>query len=85
MRFLAAQVDGGRERMLRRYERKPKRLASRRSFLLQGLPGVGPALAARLLSQLGSVRGVMTADIDRLQQVRGVGPKKATRILELVG
>jgi Fanconi anemia group M protein len=85
MRFLAAQVDGGRERMLRRYERKPKRLASRRSFLLQGLPGVGPALAARLLSQLGSVRGVMTADSVRLQQIRGVGPKKATRILELVG
>jgi Fanconi anemia group M protein len=85
IRFLAAQVDGGRERMLRRYARKPKRLASRRSFLLQGLPGVGPALAARLLSQLGSVRGVMTADIARLQQVRGVGPKKATRILELVG
>ena len=85
MRFLAAQVNGGRERMLRRYERKPKRLASRRSFLLQGLPGVGPALAARLLSQLGSVRGVMMADIDRLQQVRGVGPKKATRILELIG
>ena len=85
IRFLAAQVDGGRERMLRRYARKPKRLASRRSFLLQGLPGVGPALAARLLSQLGSVRGVMTADIDRLQQVHGVGPKKATRILELVG
>jgi DNA excision repair protein ERCC-4 len=84
IRLLAAQVDG-RERMLRRYARKPKRLASRQSFLLQGLPGVGPALAARLLSQLGSVRNVMTADIDRLQQVRGVGPKKATRILELVG
>jgi DNA excision repair protein ERCC-4 len=85
MRFLAAQVDGGRERMLRRYARTPKRLASRRLFLLQGLPGVGPAIAARLLNQLGSIRGVVTADIDVLQQIRGVGAKKATRILELVG
>lgn len=85
LQFLAAQVSGCRERALRRYDRRPKRLASRRLFLLQGLPGVGPALAARLLSQLGSVRGVMTADLDRLQQVRGVGPKKATRILEPVG
>lgn len=85
IRFLATQVDGSRERTLRRYARKPKRLASRRLFVLQGLPGVGPALAVRLISQLGSVRNVLTADINQLQQVRGVGPKKATRILELVG
>jgi DNA excision repair protein ERCC-4 len=85
MQFLAAQANGCRERMLRRYARKPKRLASRRLFLLQGLPGVGPAIAARLLSQFGSIRSVVTADIDVLQQIRGVGPKKATRILELVG
>ena len=85
MQFLAAQASGCRERLLRRYDRKPKRLASRRLFLLQGLPGVGPAIAARLLNQLGSVRSVVTADIEVLQQVRGVGPKKARRILELVG
>jgi Fanconi anemia group M protein len=85
MRFLAVQVSNGRERVVCRYGRKPKRLATRRLFMLQGLPGVGPALAARLLTQLGSIRSVVTADIDRLQGVRGVGPKKAKRILELVG
>jgi ERCC4-type nuclease len=85
MRFLAAQVRSGRERVVCRYGRKPKRLATRRLFLLQGLPGVGPALASRLLQQLGSIRSVVTADIDTLQQVPGVGPKKATRILELLG
>lgn len=84
IRLLATQV-GGSERTLRRYARKPKRLASRRLFVLQGLPGVGPALAVRLISQLGSVRNVVTAGINQLQQVRGVGPKTATRILELVG
>jgi DNA excision repair protein ERCC-4 len=85
MRFLAEQVRGGRERVVCRYGRKPKRLATQRLFMLQGLPGVGPALAARLLTQLGSIRSVVTADIDRLQGVRGVGPKIAKRILELVG
>jgi DNA excision repair protein ERCC-4 len=85
MRFPASQVRTGREQVLCRFGRKPKRLASRRLFLLQGLPGVGPALASRLLKQLGSVRSVVTADINSVQQVRGVGPKKATRILELVG
>ena len=85
MRFLAAQVRTGGELVVCRNGRKPKRLATRRLFLLQGLPGVGPALASRLLQQLGSIRNVVTADIHRLQQVRGVGPKKATRIVELVG
>jgi ERCC4-type nuclease len=52
MRFLAAQVRAGRERVMCRYGRKPKRLASRRLFLLQGLPGVGPALAHGCCSSL---------------------------------
>ena len=52
--------------------------------MLQGLPGVGPALATRLLNQFGSVERVVTADVETLLQVRGLGPKKAARIRELV-
>jgi DNA excision repair protein ERCC-4 len=43
--FLADQVRRPHERILRRFDRKPQRLTSRRLFLLQALPGVGPALA----------------------------------------
>ena len=84
MRFLADQATASRQAVLPRYDRKPKRLATRRLFVLQGLPGIGPALARRLLAQLGSVARVMTADVTALEQVRGVGPKKAARIRELV-
>ena len=84
IRFLATQVDGRRERKLRRYARKPKRLASRRLFVLQGLPCVGGTGSATDQSAwLGPQ--CPDADINLLQQVRGVGPKKATRTLELVG
>jgi ERCC4-type nuclease len=51
---------------------------------LQGLPGVGPALARRLLARLGSVERVVTAEAAALETVRGVGPTKAARIRELV-
>lgn len=84
LRFLAQQLartDGG---LLQRYDRKPKRLASRRLYMLQGLPGVGPALANRLLLQFGSVERVITADQSLLRQVRGIGAKKAQRIRKLV-
>jgi DNA excision repair protein ERCC-4 len=85
VQFLANQAGDHHQPVLRRYARKPKRLASRRIFMLQGLPGVGPALATRLLNQLGSVERVVSADVETLMQIRGVGPKKAARIRELVG
>lgn len=84
LRFLADQVRGPQERVLRRFDRKPKRLASRRLFLLQALPGVGPALAHRLLGHFGSVECVFTADASALAAIRGIGAKKARRIRELV-
>jgi ERCC4-type nuclease len=84
LRFRAHQGSHTDEIPLPRYDRKPKRVATRRLFVLQGLPGVGPALARRLLAQLGSVERVMTADTTALQTVRGVGRKKADRIRELL-
>jgi Fanconi anemia group M protein len=84
LRFLADQGSQSRRTVLPRYDRKPKRLATRRLFVLQGLPGVGPELARRLLAQLGSVERVMTADAVALGAVRGIGPKKAARIRETI-
>ena len=85
LRFLADQVSQRRDHVLRRFGRKPKRLASRRLFVLQGLPGVGPAIARRLLHQFGSVEGAIAADEAALTAVRGLGPRAAARIREVVG
>lgn len=84
LRLLADQVAGPNERILRRFDRKPKRLTSRRLYLLQGLPRVGPALAQRLLAQFGSIERIFTADAAALAEVCGIGPKTAARIRELV-
>ena len=85
LRFLAHQVSDSDDGILKRYDRKPKRLASRKLYMLQGLPGVGPGLALRLLLEFGSVERVVAATEAALLKVRGVGPKKAARIRELVG
>jgi ERCC4-type nuclease len=47
-------------------------------------PGVGPALAQRLLAQVGSVERMMTAGAAELAVVRGIGSKKAAGIREIV-
>ena len=84
LRFVAHQLRNLDPGIRQRYDRKPKRLASRKLFVLQGLPGIGPALANRLLVQLGSIERVVAADEDTLMQVPGVGHKKAAKIREVV-
>jgi len=49
---------------------------------LDGVPGVGPELRARLLDRFGSVDAVRAATREELQAVAGVGTATATRIDE---
>ncbi len=84
LRCLAHQLGRTEPGVLQRYDRKPKRLESRKIYMLQGLPGVGPALANRLLLKFGTVEHVITADESMLVQVRGIGMRKAQRIRRVV-
>ncbi|MBI3121605.1 MAG: nuclease [candidate division NC10 bacterium] len=59
---------------------RPKGKRARQLFLLQGLPGVGPERAARLLERFGSVQSVMTASADDLAAVNGIGERTAAKI-----
>ena len=59
---------------------RPKGKRARQLFLLQGLPGVGPERAARLLERFGSVQAVVTASFDDLATVDGIGEKTATKM-----
>jgi DNA excision repair protein ERCC-4 len=49
-------------------------------YVLQGLPGVGPTRARRLLEQFGSVEAVVTASVETLVEVEGIGPKTARSV-----
>jgi Fanconi anemia group M protein len=46
--------------------------------------GVGPTMAEALLKHFGSVRSVMTAKINDLMEVEGIGKTTAENILEIV-
>lgn len=59
-------------------------LAQRQQFIVESLPLVGPTLAKSLLAQLGSVRNVMLASEEELQEVEKIGEKKAKEIRRVV-
>jgi DNA excision repair protein ERCC-4 len=71
-------------RPLKRFGRKPWRQEKLMAFLLQGLPGVGPDRAGRLLAHFGTVEKVMTATEGELCAAEGIGEKTAHRIRALV-
>lgn len=77
----ATVVNGG----LPRLGVRPKGKRRLQLHLLQGLPGIGPERAARLLDHFGSVRAVMAADAGDLRAVPGIGPTCARRIVWSVG
>jgi DNA excision repair protein ERCC-4 len=59
---------------------RPKGSRARQLYILQGLPGIGPERAARLLEKFGTIRGIVNASADELSAVDGIGEKTAGRI-----
>ncbi len=59
---------------------RPKGTRARQVFVLQGLPGVGPERAARLLDRFGSVQAIMTASAGALATVDGIAEKTAAKM-----
>lgn len=59
---------------------RPKGKRARQLFVLQGLPGIGPGRAERLLARFGSVAEVVNASAAALASADGIGPTIASRI-----
>jgi len=55
--------------------RKPRQL-----FILQGLPGIGPERAGRLLAHFGSVANFTKASAEELAAIDGIGESTAAKI-----
>ena len=64
-----ATVNGG----VRRSGLRPRGKEKVQLRLLEGLPGIGPERARRLLAEFGSVEAVIAASATELQRVAGIG------------
>lgn len=60
---------------------KPKVDGALSQYLLEGLPGIGPGIAQRLLQHFGSAHAVFNASEAELQGMKGIGKKTAEGIL----
>jgi DNA excision repair protein ERCC-4 len=78
--FIARQIESMARGGVQRHGYQPKGLRYRQRYILQGLPKVGRERADRLLDRFGSVEAVISAGIDDLQTVDGIGKNIAEKI-----
>ena len=62
----------------------PKKNGHERRFVIEGFPDVGPSTAEKLLDHFGTVRAVVTATEEELQEVDGVGPATSGKIHDVL-
>lgn len=67
-----------------RGEKTAMSLRERQQFVVEGLPNVSAVLAKRLLDRFGSIKGIVNASDEELQEVAGVGKNIAAEIIELL-
>ena len=78
--FIARQIESIANGGVQRHGYQPKGLRYRQRYILQGLPKIGREKADRLLDRFGSVEAVISAGIDDLQTVDGIGKNIAEKI-----
>ena len=78
--FIARQIESMARGGVRRQGYRPKNKRKRQLFILQGLPGVGPQRAERLLARFGSVEAAISASSSQLQSIDGIGKSIADKI-----
>ncbi len=81
---MGRQIEKHNDVVLLRGGYRPRRLRTRQLYFLQGLTGVGPILAKRLLEHFGSPRNVLNSTEAELSAVEGVGNGRASAILEVL-
>jgi DNA excision repair protein ERCC-4 len=78
--YIGRQIESKTNGGIQRHGYRPKGLRYRQRYILQGLPKVGRERADRLLDRFGSVEAVISAGIDDLQTVDGIGKSIAEKI-----
>ncbi len=78
--YAARQIQSIPSRALPRRGKRPRGKHRIQLYLLQGLPGIGPERARRLLETFGCVEAVVRASTDQLAAVSGIGFKIAHSI-----
>lgn len=80
--LIHAQITkiSGRSEVKTYWRKKSGNRELQKKKILESMPMIGPSLANELLSNFGSLENIFKASLDELQDVPGIGKKKAKKI-----
>ena len=82
---IAKREQLGKDSEIRlRVGRKGLTTGEQQQFIVESLPLVGPKMAKKLLEKFESIKGILEADIKKMQEVENMGPKKAKQIRDII-
>ncbi len=65
------------------HEKKPHSSQEQMEFTVSSFPGIGPQMAKKLLGSFGSIRNLVNASKEGLQEIEGIGEKTAERLVKM--
>ena len=65
-------------------EKKNLSIKEQQEYIISSLPGVGSVLSKPLLKHFKSVKNVVNAEEKQLEEVEGIGKKKAERMRDIL-
>lgn len=85
LKMLAKREQMGNKREVNPHGKKStSTLPEQQEYLVSAIADIGPKAARNLLLHFGSVEAIMKADAKELKKVNLIGPKRATKIRELI-
>ncbi|MCK5147923.1 nuclease [bacterium] len=84
MIYAAGQLQQSIGHSVTRRGYRPRRKRRRQLYILQGFPGIGRNKAEQLIDHFGSIKAIVNADVRKLTEVPGIGPRIAEIILGLI-
>jgi len=82
--IIAKRLDKKRSLPSLLKKRKPLTLKQQQEFIIETLPGIGPTISKSLLEKFKTIKKIMNATEEELEEVRKIGPKKIQDIKKVL-
>lgn len=67
-----------------KFKRKATSVSEQQGMILEGFPGIGPAISKKLLKKFGTIKAVINADAEELEKIKKLGRKKSEMLYNLI-
>ena len=82
--LLAKREDKGKKEFSFKVKRKAFNMKEQQQLIVEGFPGIGPALAKNILAHFKTIPAFANASAEELEKVEKLGKKKAVNIKALL-